>query len=46
MLCPIDLSLLLLLGIVYPFLCERHKKQVRRGLRVMRERVKLWLAKR
>ena len=44
MLCPVDLTAALVLALIYPFLCDRHKAQVRKGLRVMRERAKLWLA--
>lgn len=38
MLCPIDLTAALLLGLIYPFLCDRHKAQVRTGLTRLRER--------
>ncbi len=43
MLCPIDLTAALLLGLIYPFLCEKHKAQVRIGLSRLRERAKLAL---
>lgn len=43
MLCPIDLTAALVLALIYPFLCKRHKAMVRNGLRTMRRRVKLLL---
>ncbi len=43
MLCPVDLTAALVLALIYPFLCPRHKAQVRSGLRAARERAKLFL---
>ena len=43
MLCPIDLTAALLLALIYPFLCERHKAQVRTGLHAVVQRGKVVL---
>jgi hypothetical protein len=44
MLCPVDLTAALVLALIYPFLCPRHKAQARKGLRLLWCRVSLLIS--